>query len=118
MSDFESSPAMVVKRALFDAGLELAGVRLQLFAERLLQAADDAPGASLDALVRTALREIDGGALAVIVDEPQLHDRPLSRHAKTVTEAAELVLHSVGVAILEAHGTGRRASGRRWHATS
>jgi hypothetical protein len=49
---FQPTPAMVAKRVLFDAGFELAGVRLQLFAERLLVAADASPDASCDELVR------------------------------------------------------------------
>jgi hypothetical protein len=45
MPGFELTPAMRAKRALFNAGLELPGRRLQLFAERLLAAADAWPEA-------------------------------------------------------------------------
>jgi hypothetical protein len=103
MSQFEASPAVVARQALFDAGLELAGVRLQLFAERLLQAAGASPDAHCDELVRTALRDVDGGALALVAEEPELRDRRLSQPATTVSEAAESALQALGLALLDAH---------------
>jgi hypothetical protein len=48
MPQLHSSPAVAARCALFEVGLELAGVRAQQFAERLLQAADALP-ALLDA---------------------------------------------------------------------
>jgi hypothetical protein len=100
MSQFEPS-RMDAKRALFEAGLEFAGVRLQLFAERLLQAADASPDASRDEVVRSAVRDIDDGALALVAEEPELRDRQLSHPAMTVTEAAETALHALGLVLLD-----------------
>lgn len=94
---------MVAQHALYEAGLELAGVRLQLFAQRLLQAADAAPDAPCDELVRTALRDIDDGAVALVADVPELRDRLLSRPAMSVSEAAETALEALGHLLLAAH---------------
>jgi hypothetical protein len=98
----DPSSANTAKNALFEAGLELAGVRLQEFAERLLQAADESPQAPCHELVRKAVRGIDGGALAVVADEPELCDRPLGRRVTSVNTAAEDVLHALGLELLGA----------------
>lgn len=96
---------MAARSALFAVGFELAGVRLQLFAERLFQAADASPDASCDELVRTAMEAIYGGALALAADEPDLSSLRLSAPATTVQEAAETAVHALGVALL--HGRRR-----------
>jgi hypothetical protein len=103
MTELEPS-RMDAKRALFAAGLQFAGVRLQLFAERLLEAADASPTVSRDELIRAAVRDLDDGAVALVVEEPELRDRRLSRPAMTVTEAAEGVLHALGRALLNSRG--------------
>ena len=99
----EPSAAARAQAALFAAGFELAGVKLQRFAERLLQAADASPEASVDALVRTAVRDIEDGAVALVAEEPELRDRRLARAARTVSEAADRVVHELGVALLDVH---------------
>jgi len=101
----EPSAAARAQAALFATGFELAGVQLQRFAERLLQAADASPEASVEELVRTAVRDIEDGAVALVAEEPELRDRRLARAARTVSEAADGVVHELGVALLEAHGT-------------
>lgn len=103
MSEIEHNPAMLAKRALFDAGLELAGVRLQLFAERLLEAADASPGVPSDELARGAVRDIDDGSITLVAEEPELGDRLLSHPAMSVCEAAETALQELGCVLLEAH---------------
>jgi hypothetical protein len=103
MTEFEHSHAIVAKHALFEAGLELAGVRLQLFAEQLLAAAEASPEAPADELVRTAVHDIDDGALALVADEPELRDRRLNSPAMTVAEAAEATLQAFGCALVQAH---------------
>ena len=97
------SPAMAARCALFEAGLELAGVRVQQFAERLLQAAEASPAASPDHLVRATVTDLAGGALAVVADEPELCNRRLSRAATSVQEAADTAVHALGLALLDAH---------------
>jgi hypothetical protein len=94
---------MAAKRALFEAGLELAGIRVQQFAERLLQVADASPAGSPDQLVRAAVADLDGGALAVVAEETELCNRRLSRSATTVQEAADTAVDALGRALLEAH---------------
>jgi hypothetical protein len=101
-SRLQASPALVAQRALFDAGLELAGVRIQQFAERFLQAADRTPEASCDELVRAAVGHIEGGAVAFVADEPELCERQLNTPASTVQEAAQRVLHALGITLLKA----------------
>jgi hypothetical protein len=61
MADSELTPALLARRALFNAGLELPGRRLQLFTQRLLAAADASPQDPADELVRHAIRGIDDG---------------------------------------------------------
>jgi hypothetical protein len=95
------SAATRAKAALLEIGLELAGVRLQLFAERLFQAADASPQARADELVSSALRAIEGGALAVVAEEPELADRRLRRPALTVHEAAKNTLDALAAALLQ-----------------
>ena len=85
---------------MLEAGLELAGLRLQAFAEALWQAADASPEASCEELVRTAVQSMGEGALGVVADEPELCDLPLRPPARTVHEAAETALHTVGVTLL------------------
>ena len=99
-------------------GFELAGVKLQRFAERLLQAADASPEASVEDLVRSAVRDIEDGAVALVAEEPDLRDRRLGRAARTVSEAADGVVHELGVALLEAHPSQMtRPPGARGRAT-
>lgn len=100
---FQPSPAMAAKLALFEAGLELAGVRVQQFAERLLEVADASPAAAPGQLVRAAVAGLDGGALALVAEEPELCNRRLSRAATTVQEAADTVVDALGLALLDAH---------------
>jgi hypothetical protein len=100
----EPSAAMRAKAALFAMGFELAGVKLQRFAERLVQAADASPEASAEDLVRTAVEDIEDGAIALVAEEPELRDRRLARAATTVSDAADGVVYEVGVALLDAHG--------------
>jgi hypothetical protein len=104
ITDFEPSPAVRARTALFEAGFELAGVKLQRFAERLFQVADASPGTPREDLIRCAVQDIDGGALAVVAEEPELCDRTLDRPATTVNDAAYRALHAVGLALLHAHG--------------
>jgi hypothetical protein len=66
MSQFEATPAVVARRALSDAGLELAGVRLQRFAEepelrdrRLSQPATTVSEAAESALQALGLALLD-----------------------------------------------------------
>lgn len=104
ITDFAPSPAVRGRTALFEAGFELAGVKLQRFAERLFQVADASPRAPSDELIRCAVRDIDGGALAVVAEEPELCDRALDRPARTVNDAAYRALHALGLALLDGHG--------------
>jgi hypothetical protein len=104
ITDFRPSPAVRARTALFEAGFELAGVKLQQFGERLFEVADASPGTPRDELVRCAARGIDGGALAVLAEEPELCDRALDRPALTVNDAAYCALHALGLALLDAHG--------------
>jgi hypothetical protein len=94
---------MAARSALFEAGLELAGVRLQVFAERLLQAAHASPQASCAEFVRAALHEFDNDALIIVADEPELWRRRLSHPVGTAYEAAEDVLCGLALALLKAH---------------
>lgn len=103
MARLESSIAMAAKRALFETGLELAGVRVQEFAERLLQSAEASPAARPEQLVRATMADVDGGTVALVADEPELCARRLSRAAKTVQEAADAAVHAFGLALLDAH---------------
>jgi hypothetical protein len=103
MTEFAHSHAIVARHALFEAGLELAGVRLQLFAERLLAAADAWPEAPTDEIVRRAVHDIDDGALALVAEGPELRDRRLNSPAVTVAEAAETTLQAFGCALVQAH---------------
>ena len=94
---------MVAQRVLFKAGFELAGVRLQRFAERRLEAADASPDTRCDELVRIAVGDVDDGVVALVAEEPDLRDRPLSHPARTVSEAAETALQAVGLVLLGAY---------------
>ena len=101
MANFEPRPQMTAQTVLYEAGLELAGVRLQAFTEHLLEAARTSPQASRDQLVRIAARHVDGGALAIVADEPELRERRLSRAVMTVQEAAETALHAIASELLD-----------------
>lgn len=99
----QPSQAMAAKLALFEAGLELAGVRVQQFAERLLEVAETSPATPPAQLVRAAVADLDGGALALVAEEPELCNRRLSRAATTVQEAADTAVDALGLALLDAH---------------
>ena len=103
MSDFLHSHHSMAQRALFEAGFELAGVRFQSFAERLQAAADAAPTASTEELTGHATDGIEGGALAVIAEEPALGDYRLAEPETSVSEAASAVLCAVAQRLLDAH---------------
>jgi hypothetical protein len=92
------------KRALYETGFELAGVRLQDFAEAVLVAVDASPTASVDQLVDRALKDIEGDPIALVAEEPLLRDLPLAAPARTVSEAAETALHALARRLLDVSG--------------
>jgi hypothetical protein len=103
MTGLEPTPALLANRALFNAGLELPGRRLQHFAQRLLAAADASPEDPADELVRHAMTGIEDGPAALVAEEPELRDQPLTPPAATVSEAAETALYALGAQLVEFH---------------
>ena len=95
--------ARAAKRCLFQAGYELPGRRLELFAVRLLTLAEAEPDGTPADQLAAAVDGIEGGPVTLVAEEPELGVLALTFPARSVTEAAELALHVVGQQLLSAY---------------
>lgn len=102
MTDFLPDRSRKAKTALFDVGFELAGVRLQVFAERLLAAAEASPDVSVDQLAQATMEAIEGGPLALVAEEPALAHYRLAEPAGSASEAAEAALRCLAQRLVTA----------------
>ena len=70
----------------------------------MLAAADASPAASTEELASRATQGIEGGALAIIAEEPALVDYRLAEPETSVSEAAAAVLCAGAQRLLDARG--------------
>ena len=91
------------RRALFQAGHELPGQRLEVFAAEVLTLAEVRSDGTPADIVASIIDSIEEGLTALVAEEPELGELVLALPARSVTEAAAQALHALGERLVIAH---------------
>lgn len=96
--DLPLTPRGQAQRILFALGLQAPGRRLIDFAVCVRASVDGAP----DARIRAAMLRIEDGPVALVAENPQLQQQQVLDPVSTVAEAADAVVFTLGVRLLDA----------------
>jgi hypothetical protein len=100
--DAPLTPARQAMRVLFALGMQLPGRRAIDFVVRVRTPPEAGSDTSTDARIRRAMAAIEDGPVALVAENPELRDEPLSEPATTVAEAAEAAVYAFGQRVMDA----------------